>query len=149
MYPKTVNLKKVCRIALAAVIMGAVILAVFTVIKLSHPKEEPKPFDEYARISYINLKGYDVDTENYTVQKVTVPEDWNQVYREYNEVQKHQGFDLSDYKGQEVTVYTYNILNHSDKHMKAVLILTNEDSFLIGANIYSAAVRDSVKAISE
>lgn len=39
--------------------------------------------------------------------EVTVPKNWNDIYTEYNELQRRQGFDLVPYKGETVEEYEY------------------------------------------
>ena len=39
--------------------------------------------------------------------EVTVPKNWNEVYTEYNELQRQQGFDLVPYKGKLAVEYEY------------------------------------------
>lgn len=39
--------------------------------------------------------------------EVTVPKNWNEVYTEYNELQRQQGFDLVPYKGKPAVEYEY------------------------------------------
>ena len=39
--------------------------------------------------------------------EVTVPKNWNDIYTEYNELQRQQGFDLVPYKGETVEEYEY------------------------------------------
>lgn len=39
--------------------------------------------------------------------EVTVPKNWNDIYTEYNELQRQQGFDLVPYKGETVEEYVY------------------------------------------
>ena len=34
-----------------------------------------------------------------TADEITIPQEFNDVYKNYNEIQKSQGFDLSEYKG--------------------------------------------------
>ena len=39
--------------------------------------------------------------------EVTVPKNWNDIYTEYNELQRQQGFDLVPYKGETVEEYVF------------------------------------------
>jgi hypothetical protein len=60
------------------------------------------------------LSGYGWVTENvpYETKEITIPAAFSAVYNEYNEMQKQQGFDLSQYRGEKATQYTYRITNH-------------------------------------
>ena len=77
-------------------------------------------------------------------KQVQIPSEFNDVYTRYNEIQKSQGFDLEPYKGQEVTVYTYNITNYAGYENRdciyANLIVCN--NMLIGGDVCSTSVSD-------
>ena len=48
------------------------------------------------------------------IQKVIIPEKFSRVYKEYNELQRSQGFDLEPYSGQKCIIYTYKIENENN-----------------------------------
>lgn len=85
------------------------------------------------RLAYIKSAGYSTDgTES--SKKVTIPNEFNDVYTQYNEVQQKQGFDLENYKGKEVTIYTYNIVDYGDKD-SVIVDLIVDNGVLIGADL--------------
>ena len=53
--------------------------------------------------------GYSPSSEPVEIIELIIPEEWGAVYENYNELQKQGGFDLSAYKGQTCTRYTYDI----------------------------------------
>lgn len=59
---------------------------------------------------YLNSLGW--ETGESSEKTITVPAQWNDVYMNYNEIQTDQGYDLEPYKGQNVTLYTYEITNY-------------------------------------
>lgn len=67
--------------------------------------------ENQSNVEFLENLGWQVD-KNYT-QKETIilPEVFDEVYNNYNSIQKLSGFDLSDYKGKKVTRYTYRVLN--------------------------------------
>ena len=71
------------------------------------------------RRAYLSKYGYKLasDCEQ---KEITIPKKWNDVYNSYNQIQKNQGFDLTDYKGQKATLYTYTVTNY--KAMVAALL---------------------------
>ena len=77
-------------------------------------------------------------------KQVKIPEEFNDVYSRYNEIQKSQGFDLEQYKGQEVTVYTYSITNYQGYENRdciyANLLVCNNT--LIGGDVCSTSASD-------
>lgn len=95
------------------------------------------------REEYLTSLGWEFKT-NCDEKQVQIPSEFNDVYTRYNEIQKSQGFDLEPYKGQEVTVYTYNITNYAGYENRdciyANLIVCN--NMLIGGDVCSTSVSD-------
>ncbi len=95
------------------------------------------------REEYLTSLGWEFNTEC-TEKQVTIPSEFNDVYTRYNEIQKSQGFDLEPYKGQQVTVYTYNITNYEGYENRdcifANLLVFN--NVLIGGDVCSTSVSD-------
>ena len=85
------------------------------------------------RVNYIN--SFDLQTDSKEESKeIIIPEQFNDVYNKYNDIQKQQNFDLTDYKGKTAVMYTYNITNYQDNdNVIANLIVC--DGILIGADL--------------
>ncbi|MBQ9227827.1 MAG: DUF4830 domain-containing protein [Eubacterium sp.] len=90
------------------------------------------------RAAYIRSLGWEFDTEEQ--REITIPEEWNDVYRQYNDIQKKQGFDLESYKGSTATIYTYSITNYEDND-KVIADLIVCDGKLIGADLCDPAAK--------
>ena len=61
------------------------------------------------------------------------------VYEEYNNLQKECGFDLSPYKGKNLTLYTYRLTNYpGEPEAMADVLLKGEK--VVGGSVYSAAL---------
>ena len=95
------------------------------------------------REEYLTSLGWEFKT-NCEEKQVQIPSEFNDVYLRYNEIQKSQGFDLEPYKGQQVTVYTYNITNYAGYENRdciyANLLVCN--NMLIGGDVCSTSVSD-------
>jgi hypothetical protein len=84
------------------------------------------------RQEYLSSLGWEFNGES--EKEITIPEQWNEVYNNYNSVLKKQGFDLEKYRGKTATLYTYNITNYGgEDDIIADLIVS--DGVLIGADI--------------
>ncbi len=86
--------------------------------------------DYKEREKFLSQFGWDFDPEPVSVREVTVPWEFDEVYIEYNALQKRQGFDLEKYKGVIVKKWTYNINNfkgYEDKkgYVQANLLIYN------------------------
>lgn len=51
----------------------------------------------------------DVEKQPFEIAEIVLPEKFNKVYLNYNELLKKSGYDLSLYKGKKCIRYTYNI----------------------------------------
>lgn len=88
------------------------------------------------RVNYIESLGWKTDSKEDS-KEITIPKAFNDVYNEYNKIQKKQGFDLEGHKGESATIYTYNITNHERDGVIADLIVI--DGILVGADLCDAS----------
>ena len=91
------------------------------------------------RVNFLASFGWTVKSEPVESEEVTIPEDFDAVFIEYNNLQKMQGLDLSKYKRRDVMRYTYIVENYPDYEGKVyanVLVYKNR---VIGGDICSAA----------
>lgn len=93
--------------------------------------------DADERRNFIRVHGFET-AEDYTVKTVTIPLVWNDVYENYNKLQKSQGYDLSLFKGVTVTQYTYEVKNYPTDEVVLVHLLVY-DGVIIGADVMSTA----------
>lgn len=63
--------------------------------------------DEKQRESFLSQFGLEPDEETVSTKKIIIPSVFNDVFEEYNELQKKQGLDLSKYKGKNAEEYMY------------------------------------------
>lgn len=85
------------------------------------------------RVNYIN--SFDLKTDSREQSKeIIIPEQFNDVYNKYNEIQKKQNFDLTDYRGKTAVMYTYNITNYEDNDNVIANLIVYE-GILIGADL--------------
>ena len=75
-------------------------------------------------------------------KEITIPQSWNQVYSDYNEIQINQGFDLSDYKGKKVTLYTYKISNYDETTEEVVADMLVYNGLLIGGDLCNTSAEN-------
>lgn len=92
------------------------------------------------RIGFLESYGWKVTQDPVEVVEVTVPQDFNVVYTNYNTIQKKQGFDLSRYKGKRVKRWTYNITNYPGiaDGIRADLLIYN--GTVIGGDVCTVAL---------
>ena len=103
------NMKKLVPI-LAAVVIGVLAL----LLLLTGGKKEtsaPAVSGNEGRVAFLQGYGWEVDSAPRESGKVRIPKESGQVYSRYNELQKSQGYDLTEYAGKTVMRYVYTVNN--------------------------------------
>ena len=72
------------------------------------------------RVSFLQEYGWEVSAEPVEVTDVVIPTTFDSTYETYNTLQKSQGLDLEDYKGDKATRYTYEVKNYEPEQASAV-----------------------------
>ena len=122
-------------IMLALVLIGIVLLA--SAYQRSsggapHPVYTVK--NEKSRVAYLLQYGWEVETPAVSETEVLIPRSFSDVFENYNQLQKQQGFDLSNYCGLEVELYTYTVLNYGENVVAQLYVLGGS---VIGADVHS------------
>ncbi len=99
------------------------------------------------RIKFLSRLGLEVDDTTGQVAEVVIPEEFNDVYENYNKIQKQAGYDLSEYSGKTVVKYTYEVKNYDGDDTVLVNILTYGNK-VIGGDVCSTAVDGFMKPLS-
>ena len=92
------------------------------------------------RIAFLGQFGWEVKPAAVEVKETKIPKEFDNVFSTYNELQKRQGLDLSDYKGKAITRYTYEITNYPDYEGKVYANLIIYKNKVIGGDICTADV---------
>lgn len=66
---------------------------------------------EAERVAFLTGLGYAVDAETATVREVLIPDEFDEVFTQYNVLQEAAGMDLSPYHGKRVKCWTYAVHN--------------------------------------
>ena len=91
---------------------------------------------EQERMEYICSLGYMPSLAGAETTEISIPEEFSDVYENYNTLQKQAGFDLSNYKGCLVTRYTYCLADFpADEYVVANILVKDEK--IIGGDISS------------
>ena len=64
------------------------------------------------RMNFISQYGWQVEEEPSEIKEVIIPEEFDDVYNAYNEIQRSQGFDLTEYAGKRAKRWTYTVKNY-------------------------------------
>ncbi|MGN0596650.1 MAG: DUF4830 domain-containing protein [Ruminiclostridium sp.] len=94
--------------------IGAVIITLLLKAAFTRADAEAAATDFNGVAEFLAGYGWEADTENAEVKNVQIPSKFNEVYEEYNSLQKSQGYDLSKYRTDYVKEYTFPITNYTD-----------------------------------
>lgn len=75
-------------------------------------------------MNFIEGTGYSVESEPVSVTETVIPHEFDEVYTQYNELQKKNGFDLSVYKGCTVKKWTFKVTDYPDYENSDAIQLT-------------------------
>lgn len=95
------------------------------------------------RVGYLERLGYHVNETALSVKEITLPQEFGDVYTEYNKLQKQAGFDLSDYKGEKATVYCYEL--SFNKQVNLHLIVS--EGIIIGGDVGEIKLNGEMKPL--
>lgn len=92
------------------------------------------------RLDYLKNTGYVVIEDMPSTKNVILPEIFSDVYSNYNDLQLSAGYDLSLYKGCEVTIYSYQINAPGDYDGTCFANMIVYNNRIIGGDVSSAAL---------
>ncbi len=143
----------VCSCKAASIKLGVMLALAFSILLtllIVLPSGNNVPVDARTQITYSDVKSeedvrkfleglnWEVKPDSLKASEVTIPSDFNEIYTEYNDLQKSQGLDLSRYKRKTVMRYTYEISNFADwEGIVYATVLVYRDK-IIGGDICSA-----------
>lgn len=79
-------------------------------------------------IEFLESYGWKVIDKEIETEEIVIPETFDNVYINYNNIQKEAGLDLTPYKGMKAIRYTYQVINYpikTDEIVRANVICIN------------------------
>lgn len=98
-----------------------------------------------ARVSYLKSLKIETDPDAVVCKEIVIPDTFNDVYKKYNDLQLQAGFDLSEYKGRQATVYTYSLGFSSERVVNLIVC----DGFIIGGDVSSVKLDGEMRALTQ
>ncbi len=105
--------------------------------------------DNDARREFLSQFGWEVGQNELESIEITIPEEFDKVMSEYNEIQKRQGLDLSKYKGKKVTRYTYQVTNYEGYEGTVYANIIVYKNRVIGGDICTADVKGFIQGFEK
>ncbi|MBE6907748.1 DUF4830 domain-containing protein [Marasmitruncus massiliensis] len=89
------------------------------------------------RVEFLKSFGWEVNPEEVEIMEVLIPKEVDEVFANYNDIQKQQGCDMSKYAGKRCKRYSYTVLNYPDgsEDVRANVIVYNGK--IIGGDVCS------------
>ena len=91
------------------------------------------------RQAYLHALGWEIDPASEDVRETSVPEALDEMMKDYNTMQREQGFDLTPYLGKPVTVVTYTLADESAE-AGALVTLWICDGVVIAGDVHTTAM---------
>ena len=141
-----VNIKKVLigLIAAAALIIALISLAGGDD---TDPAAVTTMSDNDSRVQFLQDLGWQVTTSPKEASQVRIPSEQSPVYSRYNDLQKSQGYDLTQYAGKTVMRYVYEVNNYpnAEQPVYATLLVYKNQS--IGGDVTDTAAKGVVQGL--
>lgn len=94
-----------------------------------------------SRRDFLSQFGWETKDACIEEVEVQIPENFDKVMNAYNEIQKSQGLDLSEYKGKTVQRYTYEITNYPDYNGTVYANIIVYKNRVIGGDLCSSDIK--------
>ncbi|MCD8344184.1 MAG: DUF4830 domain-containing protein [Oscillospiraceae bacterium] len=94
---------------------------------------------EEARAEFLQRYGWQAETPALSEESVIIPREFSDVMEQYNDLQLSQGFDLRDYAGTELTVYSYRIEGF-DGEEEVIASLYVSGGKIVGGDVHSTVL---------
>ena len=133
-----------------AIIIAVVLVAVAGLILLfggsdAQPTVSTGVSNNDQRVAFLKGFGWEVTTSPAESSQVRIPEKSSEVFDRYNELQKSQGYDLSQYAGKTAMRYVYQIKNYpgaTEPVYATLLIYKNQ---VIGGDITDTSAKGKIQ----
>ena len=120
-------------------LLGA--LVILAAVFLSVAKEEADMDERFTmssnaeRVEFLNKQGWIVSPDPVVEEEITIPSEFNELYKEYAALQAAQGFSLEKHMGEDATLYSYKVLNYPNYTEGVVANLIISDDKLIAGEV--------------
>ncbi|MDD6276567.1 MAG: DUF4830 domain-containing protein [Clostridia bacterium] len=145
MFVFSVKANKPKLIIILCIVVVVLVTAVLLIARHDKPTANDggislKASDESERIAFLSQFGWKVKEDPVEVSEIIIPNEFDDTYSAYNEIQKLQDMDLSPYKGEWVKKWVYAVKNYpgygdDSDCIRATLLV--RDGMVIGGDVSS------------
>ena len=142
-----VDIKKI--IAALAAVAGVIIVLVMLLggKNSAEPTAAPSLASNDGRVQFLKSLGWEVDTSPTESGQVRIPQEQNEVFTRYNDMQKSAGYDLSQYAGKTVMRYVYKVNNFPGATEPVYATLLVHKDQIIGGDITNTAAKGTMQPL--
>ena len=101
------------------------------------------------RVAFLQNFGWEVTTSPVESSQVKIPTKSSQVFDRYNELQKSQGYDLSQYAGKTVMRYVYQINNYPGATEPVYATLLVYKNQIIGGDVTDTSAKGVIRGFKK
>ena len=142
-----VNIKKVL---IGLVAAAALIIGLISLLGGSKTEETVTTMsDNDSRVQFLQSLGWQVTTSPKEASQVKIPTEQTPVYSRYNDLQKSQGYDLSQYAGKNVMRYVYEVTNFPNAEQPVYATLLVYKNQIIGGDITNTAAKGAIQPLKK
>ena len=105
----------------------------------------PQVSSNDARVQFLKDFGWEVTTSPTETSQVKIPEESTEVFDRYNNLQKSQGYELSDYAGKTVMRFVYKINNYPGATEPVYATLLVYKNKVIGGDVTDTAAKGQIR----
>ena len=95
--------------------------------------------DNDDRLAYLNGLGWQTSSQPIATEELLIPEEFDESYTGYLQLQADQGFDLTQYNGRRVKRYTYQLTNYPSQDEPVQISLLIYKNRVVGGQIQSSS----------
>ena len=100
------------------------------------------------QVAYLAQYGWQTSSEPTAVEELIIPEQFDERYDQYLQLQRKQGFELEAYAGKRVKRYTYQILNHPTGESGVIANLLIHKNTVVGGEVLSPNLNGFLHGLS-
>ena len=99
------------------------------------------------RVKFLQELGWQTAESPVESSRVKIPKENSEVFSRYNNLQKSQGYDLSQYAGKQVMRYVYKITNYPGATEPVYATLLVYKNQVIGGDITDTAAKGKIQGL--
>ena len=132
--------KKAAKILFVIFALLCIVTVILSMVRQNEGKIDYTAADANECVKFLGQFGWEVNATPLEEETVVIPAALDDVYNEYNEIQKAQGLDISLYAGKEVKHIKFKVTNYPNVSEDVEANLLIYDSKVIAGDICTVSL---------